>query len=180
MLLSAGRRSVLTPRHLRGLAADLVQLVLAAVAGWSMLALGSRSGAVESLAGAAVLTAGCCWRWRHGRRRPAGAAGRRRARAARAGRAAATRRRRASDLWQLLGHLTLFGMAALLAAAAGWTGLGAARGRMLTLAASAAVLVAMASVAVTGALRPGWVPAASAVLLVGGLGWFGARPRRPC
>ena len=57
MLLSSGSRAVLTTRHLRGLAADLVLLVLAAAAGWSILVLGGRSGAVEPLAGAAVLTA---------------------------------------------------------------------------------------------------------------------------
>jgi signal transduction histidine kinase len=175
MLLSSGSRSVLTPRHLRGLAADLLLLVLAAVAGWSVLVLGGRSGAVEPLAGAAVLSAalllaffGTLGADRRAQLvagalglsvlgallRPVGGA--------------------RSELWPLLEHVTMLGVAALLAVAAGWTALGAARGRVLTLAASAAVLVAMASVAVTGAVWPGWVPASSAVLLVGGLGWFGA------
>jgi hypothetical protein len=164
MLLSSGSRSVLTPRHLRGLAADLILLVLAAAAGWSVLVLGGRSGAVGPLVGAAVLTAVLLLAFFG----TLGADRRAQLVAGALGLSAL-----GALLWPLLGHVAQFGVAALLAVAAGWTTLGPARGRVLTLAASAAVLVAMASVAVTGAVWPGWVPAAGAVLLVGGLGWFG-------
>src|SRR4051794_27010700 len=174
MLLSSGSRAGLTPRPLRGLAADLLLLVLVAIAGWSVLVLGGRPGAVQPVAGAAVLTAVLLLAFFG----TLGADRRAQLVAGALGLSAPGVLLRPVDgvrgeLWPLLGHVTMLGVAGLLAVAAGWTALGAARGRVLTLATSATVLVALASVAVTGAVWPGWVPATGAVLLVGGLGWFG-------
>ena len=174
MLLPSGR-SVLAAHNGRPLAADLLLLVLLVAAAWSTLALGAAAGAVEPLAGAAALTAAVLL--------------------ALAGTVGADRRAQLlaaalgppagylllppfdggarSDVWQLLGHLALFGMAALLAAVAGWTARGRRRGGLLTLAALGSVLVVMAAVAVTAVVRPGWVPPVGPLVLVGGLAWFG-------
>lgn len=75
-------------------------------------------------------------------------------------------------VWQLLGGLGLLAVAALLAATAGPLA-GRARVRQLALGLLGAVLLAMATVAVVGALRPGWTPAAGTLQLTGVAGRVG-------
>jgi two-component system, OmpR family, sensor kinase len=74
-------------------------------------------------------------------------------------------------VWQLLGNVAMFGVAALLAAAAGWSPRGRVSGRVWMLVALGTVMVAMAAVAVTGAARPSWAPPIGVLIVTGGLSW---------
>ena len=172
MFVTSVGRSVPAAMRRRGVVADLLMTLLLVTASWAVLALGGTADGLRPLAGAGALTAAVVFVLSG----PSGVVRPAQLIAGAIGPSAAflllppvTGER--GPVWQLLGNVAMFGVAALLAAAAGWSPRGRVSGRVWMLVALGTVLVAMAAVAVTGAARPGWAPPIGVLIVTGGLSW---------